>query len=117
MILSVGYGFEVIYVVRSLIRIQGIVTGLLILHVRYGFKIQDVIRNIIPMTVSALVMGAVGFGLNLVMNSILWDIASIFICIIVYFGVLFLLFPKTRREILGSEYAQKILRKFKRNKN
>ena len=113
--LSVGYGFEVVYLVRSLVRIQGIITGLIIMHVRYGFKIGQVIRNVLPTTVAALVMGAVGFGLKLVMNNMLWHIASIFICIVVYFAALFLLFPKTRKEILEADFTKKLLAKFARS--
>ncbi len=117
LLLTIGYGFEALYVARSLIRIQGIVTGLIIMHARYGFKIYTNVKNVLPMIVSAAIMGAVGFSLQLVMDHILWNIASILICMVVYFVVLFALFPATRREILDSEYGRKILGKLKRTRN
>ena len=114
LILTVGYGFKVLYIARSLIRIQGIVTGLIIMHVRYGFKIHLNFFNISPMIISAVAMGAVGLALQNVMNSLIWDIVSILICIVVYFIVLFVFFPKTRREIADSGFCRKVLAKVKK---
>lgn len=116
LLLTIGYGFEALYVARSLIRIQGIITGILIMHCRYGFKIHHVIKNVLPTAICAVLMGAVGWCLQLVSDHLLWDLASIFICIIAYFAALFILFPKNRHEILDSEYGRKILGKLKRRK-
>lgn len=115
LILTVGHGFKVLYIARSLIRIQGILVGLFIMHIRYGFKIHTNIKNVVPMIVSALIMGAVGFGLQFVMNNMIWDFLSIFICILVYFVSLFVLFPKIRREMADSDFGRKVLRKLKRS--
>ncbi|MBR4087350.1 MAG: lipopolysaccharide biosynthesis protein, partial [Clostridia bacterium] len=113
LILTVGHGFKVLYIARSLIRIQGIVTGLIIMHARYGFKILTNIKNVIPMIVSALIMGIAGLGLQYIMDHMIWDFISIFICILIYFASLFFLFPKTRREIADSAFGQKVLGKLK----
>lgn len=114
LLLTVSHGFETLYIARSLVRVQGIFTGLIIMHVRYGFKIHHVLKNIFPMTVAAVIMGVAGFGLRFVADGLLWDLVAIVLCVIVYFTALFVLFPKTRREILDSAYAQKLLGKFKK---
>ena len=114
LLLTVSHGFETLYIARSLVRVQGIFTGLIIMHVRYGFKIHHVLKNIFPMTVAAVIMGVAGFGLQFVADGLLWDLVAIVLCVIVYFTALFVLFPKTRREILDSAYAQKLLGKFKK---
>lgn len=113
LLLTVGHGFKVLYIARSLVRIQGIITGLIIMHVRYGFKIHTNIKNVISTVVAALIMGAVGVGLQLVMDNMIWDFISILICVLVYFASLFLLFPNIRREIADSAFGQKVLGKLK----
>ena len=114
LLLTIGAGYEALYIARSLVRVQGIVTSLLVMHLRYGFKIHHVLKNILPMTVAALIMGAAGVGLQFVAGGMLWDFASIVICVGVYFTALFVLFPQTRAELLESTYGRKILGKFKR---
>ena len=83
------------------------------MHVRYGFKIHTNIKNVISTVVAALIMGAVGVGLQLVMDNMIWDFISILICVLVYFASLFLLFPNIRREISDSAFGQKVLGKLK----
>ena len=114
LLLTIDAGYEALYIARSLVRVQGIVTSLLMMHLRYGFKIHHVLRNILPMTVAALIMGAAGVGLQFVADGMLWDFVSIVICVGVYFVALFALFPKTRTELLESAYGRKIFGKFKR---
>ena len=71
LILSVSYGFESLYIARSLVRIQMIVCALLIMHIMYGFKIQHILRNVLPMIISALVMGVAGYLLQQVNSSMI----------------------------------------------
>jgi PST family polysaccharide transporter len=75
---------------------------------------MDVLKNTIPAMISSAIMGLAGYLLQGLNNSFVWQFASIFICIIVYFAVLFLLFPKTRNELLNTAYAKKFISKFKR---
>lgn len=114
LLISINYGFKTLYIARSLIRIQGIVTGLIIMHVRYGFKLHHIVKNVFPMMLSATVMGFVGFALQQISASLLWDIVSIIICIAVYFAVLLLIFPDTKKELLESEYGKKLAGKLKK---
>ena len=96
-----------------MVRIQGILTGLIIMHVRYGFKILTNIKNVVPMIVSALIMGIAGFGIQHILENMIWDFFSIFICILIYFASLFFIFPEIRREIADSAFGRKVLEKFK----
>ena len=112
LIISVRHGFKILYIARSLTRIQAIVTSLIFISFLYGFKIKSVLKNIFPPFVCALIMGTVGYGLKSINNSIIWQFVCIVICIIVYFAVLFTLFPKIRKEILNFPSLRKILKKF-----
>lgn len=116
LIISVGYGFEVLYISRSLIRIQGIIVGLLIMHFMYKFKIWTVFANVFPMIISALIMGVAGYSLELLSSAIMWKICAVLICIIVYFAALLLLFPKMRKEIFALEAVRKIKSKVFKSK-
>ena len=115
LIISVKSGFEVLYVARSLTRVQGIVVALIIMRVCFHFKIFDIFKNVFPAIISSFVMGIVGFFLKQITSHIIWQITSILICIIVYFIVLFAFFPHIRKEILSSSYVKKIKSKISRH--
>ena len=116
LIISVGYGFEVLYISRSLIRIQGIIVGLLIMHFMYKFKIWTVFGNVLPMIISALIMGVAGYFLESISVAVIWQICAVLICIIVYFAALLLLFPRVRKEIFALDAVRKIKRKVLKRK-
>lgn len=111
LIISVSYGFKTLYIARSLVRIQMIVCALLIMHIMYGFKVQHILRNVLPMIISALIMGIAGYLMQQICNHIIWQFVSVFICIIVYFTVLIGLFQDIRCELLGSAIVRKVMNK------
>jgi len=109
LLLTLDKSFEIMYTARALIRIQGIVAALLCLNLLYRFKMRDILKNITPATVSALVMGAVGWGCLTISKHMLWQCVAIGLCIVVYFATLFICFPKVRREVLETRYGKKIV--------
>ncbi len=117
LLISGKYGFKVLYISRSLIRFQGIIVGLIFMRVLFKFKFLDIIKNIYPMIIATLIMGAAGYGLELISDNIFWQLVAVLICIIVYFTVLFLLFPKVRKEIFSLKFFDKIRNKFSRKKD
>lgn len=96
--ISLPYGFKSLYISRSLIRFQMILTSLLFMHFLYKLKIQYIFRNVFPMIFSALVMGIAGYFLRQLTGSLLWQFLSIFLCVVLYFSLLLLLFPSIRKE-------------------
>ena len=113
-LIAVKYDFNVLYTARSLVRIQGVLTSLILMRLLYKFQIKNAIKNVLPMIISSCIMGAVGYGLQHVSSNILWQFFVVFICVIVYFAVLLICFPKIRAEIANTHYAQKILHKIKK---
>lgn len=112
-IITKEHSFTVLYVSRSLMRLQFIVVNLIIMRVVYKFKLTQTIKNILPAVISTVVMSIIGYLLKNIMTAVWWQVVSVLICIIVYFTVLLLCFPKVRREITSSEYYLKIKRKLK----
>ena len=116
LLISIHYDFEVLYTARSLVRIQGILNSLLVMRLLYKFKITDTFKNVLPMIVSACIMGGIGYGLQQISTQMIWQFFVVFLCVIVYFAVLLACFPKIRTEIMNTSYVQKFLRKMK-NRN
>lgn len=102
---------ETLFIARSMVRMQLSVVGLAVICLVFKFKMRDIISNLLPPIISASVMGAVGYMLVSMNSALIWQFASIFICIIIYFATLLILFPKTRRELFSIPIVSKVLSK------
>ncbi len=111
--LSIQYGFETIYIVRSLMIIPYIIATMLVARCAFDISIITTLKNIFPPVISALVMGVVALLIRGVFSATLWQIICVIICIIVYFSVI-MLFPSMRKMILEFEFVQKFTRKFRK---
>lgn len=109
--ISVRFGFRALYYARSLATIFAILQALFIMRVLFKFKVHETIGNLLPVILSSLIMAGVAIGLQQLGSSILWQFASVFICIIAYFSVLLLLFPKMRKELFALPLVEKMLKK------
>lgn len=111
-------GFEQLVIARSVVRIQGLIIGLILMSFVIKVPVSKIIKNIVPIAVSTLIMGAAGYGLLLLGEAIWWQFVAIFICIIVYVASL-MLFPQTRHTVVF--YAKigynKIMKKKKTMEN
>ena len=114
LLISINYNFETIYTARSLVRLQLVLTAIILMKKLYKFKILDTVKNVLPMLISSCIMGVIGYGLQQISSHMLWQFFVVFICVIVYFAVLLIFFPKIRAEIANTHYAQKILHKIKK---
>lgn len=97
-IVSVKYGFWILVMARSLIRLQGTLVHFFLLKFGLGFPILRILTNVFSSAVAATLMGLLGYHLQAYGNGLLWSVLSIIFCIFFYFGFLFL-FPKSRKEI------------------
>ncbi len=108
-IFSVNHSYEALFYARSLIVVIPIILSSVTMRVAFGFKITETIGNVLPMIVSAVVMGGVGYGTSLIIDSYAWDFACVAICVVVYFALL-LLFPKIRREIFSLPVVNRLVK-------
>lgn len=99
-IISSKYGFWSLIYTRSWIRIQSVIVHFIIMKFAIGVTVLKTIKNVLPMFISATVMTFVGFALKQINNSMIWSFFSIIICVVFYFGTLFL-FPNIRKEIFS----------------
>ena len=110
--ISVHYGFEALYITRSLIRIEGIIVNLIIAYCLIQITVKHYVYNIFPEVLASLAMAAVAYVLLSVSNSITLSFVWIVACVIAYFTVL-MLFPGEKALII--ELKDKVLKKNKRN--
>ncbi|MFD2131651.1 lipopolysaccharide biosynthesis protein [Pseudogracilibacillus auburnensis] len=99
-IIAAKYGFWPLVFARSWIRTQFVAVHLIIMKLVMKISIFKTFINVLPTMISVLVMGLFGYLLIKVSDNVLWSIISIFLCALIYFGVLFL-FPKMRKEIMS----------------
>lgn len=92
------YGFEFFVIITSIIRIQLPITQTLVASKITGLKVRNMIGNIIPFILATLIMSFVRYILKYFRNTLRFNIISIIICTIIYFGILYII-PNTRKEI------------------
>lgn len=105
--ISSKYSFQALYVTRTLVRLQLIITNVLFAHFIFKFRISETLKNIYPQFFSAIYMGITGYFISHIYNVIIWQFISLFICIIIYFGCL-MLFASTRKKILNISIIKKL---------
>lgn len=93
---AVKYGFEILYIVRSLVRFELIAVNFIILYVALRFPIQKMILNVFPSMSAAIVMGVLAYFFRVVINeTILNLIVSCAVCFCLYILVISI-FPRER---------------------
>ena len=112
LLLSVSYGFKVVFISRSAVIIQYIITTMLVAQCLFGIRITTTLKNIFPQVFSSILMGCVAVVLKNIHTSMLWQIASVFICIIVYFSII-MLFPGMRKMVLDLDFVKSFTNKLR----
>ncbi len=67
----------------------------------------DVLNNTLPSLLSAVVMGTFGFLMLQISDNILWQVLSIFICIVIY-TICFMAFPNGRKQLSQIPFLSRI---------
>lgn len=109
-IISGQYGFEALYITRSLVRIELIIVNLIMVYITIRQSAWKMFANIVPELFSCAVMASVGFGLLQLNNSLILSCAWVAICVVVYFSVLWL-FPSDK--VILNNLKEKILMRIK----
>ena len=96
--ISIQYGFETLYTVRSLVRLELILVNLILMY--YVIKISPwkMLKNITSPLIASLLMGILALLIKNIFPSIIWQIASIAICVCVYFAIV-LLYADNRKSL------------------
>lgn len=105
-IISIKYGFETLYTARALVRFEGILVNMIIMYFVIHISALEMIKNTFHSLVAAATMLLIAWILRMVDSSFIWQIISVILCAIVYFGVIILF--KDERVIVKSRVLRRI---------
>lgn len=109
LIWGVRIDYRTLTTARALVRLEMILVSAIIMRIAIKIRFWDVVKNIWPSLVSAVVMAAAGIGLRLIFDHIVWEIATVLICVLIYAGCMLLL-PAGRRQLAEIPILRKIFR-------
>lgn len=94
-LIAVRYGFETLYITRALVRFQGILVDLIIIYCVINISLSSILKNIFSSVFAAFLMGVIAIILKDLSLSVLWQVISVLICVLVYLGII-IIFPSNR---------------------
>lgn len=106
-------GFMVLAVARSLSRLQLAAVTMIIAHFAMGIKIWKVFKNVYPAFLAAIIMAVAGYFLQMLSSSMIWQIASVVVCVVIYFLCL-LAIPAGRQQLMEVPVVRKVLSRFRK---
>lgn len=89
--IAVQYSFTALYWTRSLVRLEGALVNVIFAYILIQQSPWQMLKNILPEAFSAGVMGCVAYVLLSISNSVLISFVYILICVVVYFGLLYII--------------------------
>ncbi len=93
--IAVDYGFETLYVSRSLVRLQGILVHMLLMYYVVRISPWKMIENVAPSLAASTIMLIVALLMLRLSHELWWQLLSILICALVY-GCIVFIFPDER---------------------
>ena len=99
-LITVKYGFEVLYTARALVRLELIFVQLMIMYMLIRISPVKMFQNISSSCIAASIMALGAYGLLMLGESMIWKFVSIVLCVFIYFMVI-LFFPTERNIILS----------------
>lgn len=98
-LIAARYGFETLYVSRSLIRFQEIIIHMILMYMVIHISPWKMVTNVMPSILASVVMLTVAYALQGVSSNNIWGtILAIAACMVVY-GCIVLLFPAERNSL------------------
>lgn len=111
-VISGQYGFQTLYITRSLVRLELVLVNLIAVYILIKQSPWKMFDNIVPEVTCSFLMAIVGWGLLHINDSVICSFIWVFVCIVVYFSALYILFPKERNVLLSlTQTALKTLKR------
>ena len=89
-LLAVKYGFEVLYIARSLVRLELVLVNMIVMYFVVRIPFVDMMKNVSHSLVATIIMASISYALQSINSAIWWQIMSILISICIYFSVIML---------------------------
>ncbi len=104
------YGYKPLTIARSLVRLEMIVVSSIVAYVTLRLSLSRSLRNVMPQLISSLVMAAAGMWLRSFCDHILYEIATVVVCCVIYAGCM-LIIPEGRRQLKEIPMLRKLFRR------
>lgn len=88
--ISVQYGFQTLYIVRAIVRLEGILVNIIIMYLLIKISPIEMLKNLLYPSVAAFIMGCNAMLIKDIYSSVIWQIISIIICGFLYIFILLL---------------------------
>ena len=99
-IFGIRLGFERFVILRGIVRLDIIIPNFIILSKVFGIKFRSIAKNMSKPLLGTIAMTVLATALHFVSDSMIWSFAAIGICIVFYFGLLWLIAREDVRSIL-----------------
>lgn len=96
---SSRYSYSLLTYSRAYVRVVGFLVFMFILKRNFGISVFKVIQNLMPATICSLLMAISSVFMKGIFSNSFGNIISITLSALIYFILLFILFPNIRREI------------------
>ena len=97
-IICIRYGFDTLYIGRSLVRIEAVIVNIILMAVCIDMSPLKMLANIAPILIASMVMGISGYYLRTLYEGLIWQFITIFICIVIYSALIYLI-PSERENL------------------
>ena len=94
-LVAVRYGFEVLAITRTIVRLELILVNLVIMYVIVKISPWTMLKNIKCALIVSMVMAVLVFLLKDIYSSVLWQLVTVVVCIVAYL-IMLLVVPANR---------------------
>lgn len=85
-IIALRYGFKVLVYARALIRLQLMITSLIVMEYIMNISVREMFNQVKKSIICCVIMGVIAICLRKYSDGLIWNFISIGICIITYLG-------------------------------
>ena len=108
-LVSAKYGYETLYVTRSLVRLQLVLVNLIIMYYLVKISPLMMLKNTSHSLFSSLIMGFIGVILVQISDHQSYQFVSVLVCVVVYFAIIFLY--KEERNIIKEQMLTRLIKR------
>lgn len=87
--IAVNYGFKALYIIHSISQLVMIIVSSVLISWFFNISLFDMLRGTFVKIIVSGLMFLLSMALSQISSSVVWNILSIGVCILFYFGVLF----------------------------
>lgn len=93
--------FEFLTISRSIMRLYMVIVHSFFIWNVLKLSMLDFLKNVFPSILCSFFMGVFGIFINSFINAVWWNFICVFLCILFYFGILFLFYPQIKEDCIS----------------